>query len=51
MFPSIETASSDSRRRIIFAIESIDNNFNTSVWIDSFNSIKISGAMESFYFN
>ena len=31
--------------RVNQAIESIDNNFNTSACMDSFNSIKISGAI------
>ena len=30
---------------MILAIELMDNNFSTSPWIDSFNSIKISGAI------
>ena len=41
-FSRIFNALSDSKRLSIFAIDSMDKSINISVWIDSFNSIKIS---------
>ena len=35
---------SDSKRFKMFAIDSVDKSIKTSVWIDSFNSMKISGS-------
>ena len=43
-FSIIFNALSDSKRFKILAIDSVDRRIKTSVWIDSFNSMKISGS-------
>ena len=44
-FSRIFIALSDSKRLIIFARDSIESSCKTSLWIDSFNSINISGSI------
>ena len=44
-FSRILIALSDSNLFIILIRESIESNCKTSLWIDSFNSIKISGSI------